>query len=147
MPNPVQNSIFIKPIIPATTVETTRKLKTKSSSGHDEISTKLLKDSITVPITQIINRSLATGLVPGKLKAAKVIPIFKSADPSQLNNYRPINLLPALSKLFEKIMYNTLMFLNTNNILYKHQHGFRPKHSTYIQLFICLIIVPKETTN
>ena len=42
MPNPVPNSIFIEPIITATTVETTRKLKTKSSSSHDEISTKLL---------------------------------------------------------------------------------------------------------
>ena len=134
MPNPVPNSIFIEPIITATTVETTQKLKTKSSSGHDEISTKLLKDSINyvaVPITHIINISLATGLVPGKLKEAKVIPIFKSADPSQLKNYRPISLLPAFSKLFEKIMYNKLMsFLNTNNILYKHQYGFRPKHST-----------------
>ena len=94
MPNPVPNSIFIEPIITATTVavETTRKLKTKSSSGHDEISTKLLKYSINyvaVPITHIINRSLATGLVPGKLKEAKVIPIFKSADPSQLKKISP----------------------------------------------------------
>ena len=134
MPNPVPNSIFIEPIITATTVETTRKLKTKSSSGHDEISTKLLKDSINYvaePITHIINRSLATGLVPEKIKEAKVIPIFKSADPSQLKNYRPISLLPAFSKLFEKIMYNKLMsFLNTNNILSNIQYGFRPKHST-----------------
>ena len=77
MPNPVPN---IKPIIPATTVETTRRLKTKtkSSPGHDEISTKLLKDSINyiaVPITHIINRPLASDLVPGKLQIAKVIPI------------------------------------------------------------------------
>ena len=69
MPNPVPNSIFIEPIITATTVETTRKLKTKSCSGHDEISAILLEDSINyvaVPITHIIHRSLATGLVPGK---------------------------------------------------------------------------------
>ena len=138
-PNIISNTIFqiqfhIEPIIIATTVETTRKLKTTSSSDHYEISTTLLKDSINyvvVPITHIINRSLATGLVPGKSKEAKVIPIFKSTDPSQLKTYRPISLLPVFSKLFEKIMYNKLMsFLNTDNILYKHQYGFRPKHST-----------------
>ena len=72
MPNPVPNSMFMKPIIPATTIEATHKLKNKnkSSPGHDEMSTKLLKDSINyiaVPITHIINRPLASDLVPGKL--------------------------------------------------------------------------------
>ncbi len=48
-----------------------------------------------------------------------------------MKNYRPISLLPAFSKIFEKVMYNKIMsFLTCKNILYKHQYGFRPKHQT-----------------
>ena len=64
------------------------------------------------------------------MKIAKVVPIFKS-NQSLLKNYRPISLLSAFSKVLERAMYNQLMtFLTTNNILYKHQYGFRPNHST-----------------
>ena len=62
---------FLEPVIPSTIIETTRKPKSKSSFGHDGISSKIPKhyiNIIAVPITHIINRSLATGLVPGKLK-------------------------------------------------------------------------------
>ncbi len=65
------------------------------------------------------------------MKIAKVIPILKSSDPTILKNYRPVSLLPAFSKLLEKIVYDKLMtFLKSNNLLYKHQYGFRQKHST-----------------
>ena len=86
-------------------IKTTRKRKSKFGFSHDEISSKILKhfiNIIAVPITHIINRSLPTGLVPGKLKLAKVIPIFKSADSSQIKHYHPICLLPVFSKLLEK---------------------------------------------
>ena len=59
----------------------------------------------------------------------KVIPIYKSSDQSLLQNYRPVSLLRAISKILEKIMYKTLLsFLEP--ILFKHQYGFSPKHST-----------------
>ena len=65
------------------------------------------------------------------MKIVKVIPIHKSANPTELKNYRPISLLQAFSKIFERIMYNKVIsFLNSNNILYKHQYGFHEKHST-----------------
>ncbi len=112
----------------------TKKLKPKSSFGHDNISNKLLKDTIgnvLEPITHIINQSLLKGIVPEEMKVAKVIPIHKSSDPTIMKNYRPVSLLPAFSKLLEKIVYNKLLtFLNINNVLYKHQYGFRAKHST-----------------
>ena len=57
---------------------------------------------IIIPITHIINRSLDSDIVPDQLKITKVIPIHKASDSSQLQNYRPISLLPAFSKLFEK---------------------------------------------
>ena len=88
-------------------------------------------EKVIEPLTYIINKSLDTGIIPDDLKIAKVIPIYKSSDPSLLKNYRPISLLPAFSKLLEKIMYDKLMsFLVSKNIFYKHQYGFRPKHST-----------------
>ena len=67
------------------------------------------------------------------MKMAKVVPIFKSGDKHIFNNYRPINIhvLPAFSKILEKTVANKLMkFLETYKLLYKHQYGFRPKHST-----------------
>ena len=79
------------------------KLKTKRSSGQDGISSALLKSfdgEITNVLTLIINQSLSTGIFPEKLKVAKVVPVFKKDDPHQPGNYRPISLLPAISKIF-----------------------------------------------
>jgi hypothetical protein len=88
-------------------------------------------DIITVPFTHIANLTFQTGIFPNDLKRAKVIPIYKAADPCLLNNYRPISLLSSYSKILERLMFNKIMnFLNTNNILYQHQYGFRTKHST-----------------
>ena len=110
------------------------KLKPKLSSGHDDISTKLLKETIHIiiqPLTHVLNQSLLMGIVPDQLKVAKVIPIYKKSERSQLKNYRPVSLLPAFSKILEKLMYNKMLtFLNKNKILYEHQYGFRTKHST-----------------
>ena len=126
--------MFIDPVVPCDITNTAHKLKSKSSFGHDEISTKLLKqtiNNITLPITHIVDRSFITGIVPDQMKVAKVVPVFKSSDRSSIKNYRPISLLTSFSKLLEKIMYDKVMnFLNANNILYEHQYGFRAKHST-----------------
>lgn len=132
--NPITNSMFLEPIEESDILNVVKKLKPKTSFGHDGISTKIMKESIInilQPITHIINISLDTGVVPSQLKMAKVIPVFKSSEPDLLKNYRPISLLPAFSKIFEKIMFTKIMsFLNSHNILYKHQYGFRSKHST-----------------
>ena len=76
-------------------------------------------------------KALQKGIVPDKMKIAKVVPIFKSSAQTLLKNYRPISLLSAFSTILERDMNNQLMtFLKTNDILYKHQYRFRPKHST-----------------
>ena len=77
-------------------------LPQKSSSGCDGISSKLLKviaPVIIKPLTLLINQVLNTGTFPDKLKIAKVEPMFKKGDPSLFENYRPISLLPAISKV------------------------------------------------
>ena len=78
-------------------LDTLKILKPKSSTGHDNISTKLLKQTgpiISPTLALIVNQSLCTGIFPDKLKIAKVIPLFKKENPHIFDNYRPISLLP-----------------------------------------------------
>ena len=82
-------------------------------------------------MTTTVNQSLTTGIFPDNLKLAKVIPLFKKGDPTSINNYRPISLLPALSKIFERVIYNQINnYFTLNNLYYEVQYGFRSKHST-----------------
>ena len=77
--------------------------------GHDNISMKIVQQSfqnIAQPLVTIINTLLSKGVFPESLKIAKVIPVFKADDPILFSNHRPISILPAFSKLFEKVMYN-----------------------------------------
>ena len=65
------------------------------------------------------------------MKIARITPIFKSGSQNLFNNYRPISLLPSYSKILEKVIASKLIkYLESNNLLYKHQYGFRGKHST-----------------
>ena len=81
-----------------------KNLKSKSSYGYDEISNNLIKhasDSLIKPLTLIVNQILYTGIFPWPLKLSHVKPIHKSGEQSHFYNYRPIYLLPSMSKVFE----------------------------------------------
>ena len=72
-----------------------------------------------------------TGIFPEKLKIAKVKPLYKKGDKCCFNNYRPISILPTISKVFERVMYTQLYnYFNVNNLLTEQQYIFRSKHST-----------------
>ena len=109
-------------------------LASKNSSGHDGISARFPKrilETITLPLTHIINQSLCTGIFPDRLKIAKVVPLFKKGDQHILDNYRPISLLPVVSKVFEKVVFNQLyQYVTNNNLIFTSQYGFRKLHST-----------------
>jgi hypothetical protein len=80
-------------------------LKSKNSSGYDEISIKILnlcRNQISRPLTYICNKSIIMGVFPDRLKRATVMPLHKKGDISKLDNYRPISLLPVFSKVLEK---------------------------------------------
>ena len=100
-----------------------------SSPGWDEIQIKIIKavpNLICAPLAHVFNLSLLSGHVPSQLKRAKVIPLYKKGDKTLLTNHRPISILPALSKILEKLMYNRLVsYFNRHNLLYKFQFGFR----------------------
>ena len=106
----------------------------KTSVGHDGISMKVVKlfsMNLLDCLTQVINQSLSTGIFPDKLKIAKILPIYKKEENNIFDNYRPISLLPTLSKVFERIVYNQLYsYFIQNKLLYFSQHGFRKLHST-----------------
>ena len=83
---------------------------------------KAIKYETSKAITHIINLSLHTGIFPDKLKLAKVIPVFKKGDRTKLDNYRPISILPAISKIFERAIFDQLYIHFThNNLFYESQ--------------------------
>ena len=84
-------------------------IDTKKSFGYDKVHPLLLSSAaleIFRPLTHIINLSLKHGIFPDNLKIAKVIPIFKQGSSSSCNDYRPISILSALSKIFERFILN-----------------------------------------
>ena len=108
-------------------------LPAKTSSGHDGISNKLLKDlncTISYPLLIIFNQSLETGIFPEKMKMAEIVPLYKSKEEDKVINYRPISLLMTTSKILEKIIYTKLYgFLTQHNLFFDSQYGFRTKRS------------------
>lgn len=128
-------------------------LAVKTSSGFDGISTKLVKsvkEVLIKPVTLIINQMITTGIFPDKLKIAKVIPIYKKDDETLFTNYRPISILPSLSKIFEKVIYKQLYaFFQEKNLFYNAQYGFREGHSTdYAALeFVDRLMLDMDNNN
>lgn len=122
---------------PATAEEILKIIKIldiNTSSGIDQISTKVIKSlstEIVDELTRCINKCLREGIFPDSLKVARVTPIYKAGSKSDPGNFRPISVLPVLSKILEKVLHNRLIdFLDNTKYLYKKQYGFRPKSST-----------------
>ena len=124
------------------------KLENKSSSGHDGISNKLLKllkMELSKSLTLIINQMITTGIFPDSFKISKITPLFKKGDVSLLSNYRPISLLPTISKIFERILYNQLYkYFNSNKLLAEQHYGFRTNHSTEFAAVKLVDTISKE---
>lgn len=124
--------------IPSTSPSEIRKiinsLKNKSSHGIDGISSRIIKacsQEISGILSNICNSSLKQGIFPDRLKYAIVKPMHKKGDTSDVNNYRPISLLTALSKILEKVMYcRVASHLCKNKVLTKCQFGFQKGFST-----------------
>ena len=108
------------------------------STGPSNLPIKMLKiagPTIVPQLVSIYNESFTTGQFPNLMKLAKIIPIFKAGSRLDVNNYRPISLLPIFSKLIEKLMHKRLYsFLDLNNVIYKSQFGFQKKTNLLIIL-------------
>ena len=125
----------------------TNKLPTKTSSGHAQISCKILKeikDIISEPHALLTNQVFNNNIFPAKIKLAKVIPLHKKVT-SSIENYRPISLLSSFSKVIEKIIFNQLSnFFQCNNLFYNSQYGFRKNHSTEFAALELIYIIKKR---
>ena len=110
------------------------KLKTSKSFGDDGISSYFLKLAmpfIEDSLVYIFNTSLETSRFPDPWKIARVSPIFIDGDKTEESNYRPISVLPVVSRLFEKLVFSQLyQYLNDNCFINSNQSGFRELHST-----------------
>lgn len=107
------------------------KLDKNKSTGFDGISAKLLKTtkSIVPVITHLINTSFSQSIVPKQWKIATVKPIFKGGKRSDLSHYRPVSVLPVISKVMERIVFeNFYNFIESNNLLTESRFGFRSRH-------------------
>ena len=110
-------------------------LKNSKCEGFDGLCISPIKDTIDLiaaPFTHICYLSFSQGVFPDKLKTVKILSIFKCDDSSLFSNYRPICILPCLSKVFGKLFYMRLSaFPEKFDILSHHQYGFRPHHYGY----------------
>ena len=108
-------------------------LNLHKASGHDDTPSFFLRlgNEVLAPVLSVhFGLAFDIGLFPQIFKTAKVLPIFKYGSKQQANNYRPISLLPCLSKVQEKLIKTRLVnFFKNNNVLYEYQYGFRENHS------------------
>ena len=123
-----------QPVTIETVILTMKSLNNSNAYGIDGIPTRFLKDSLVVIslyITIIINTSIVTGTYPSIWKCPLVDPHHKSGDIDDPSNFRPVSILPVLSKVLEKIVCNQLMeHLESAKLLSNSQHGFRKGLST-----------------
>ena len=127
------SSFFMHPVTTSQISAIILSLKNKSCeiSVVPVVVLKRLAPIISPIIACIINKSFSCGIFPDSLKIAKVIPIPKTGDRSDVSNYRPISILPTISKVFEKAAYAQLYdYFSINNILSCDQYGFRRCRST-----------------
>ena len=126
-------SLYLSPVTELEIEKIITKLPNKSSSGWDGISNQLLKklkNELVYPIYVLVNQSMSEGKFPDLMKLANVTPLYKSGKRCLSTNYRPISLLPVISKVIEKAMYaRTYNFLQQTNQIYQSQYGFRKRHS------------------
>ena len=115
-------------------VKTLQGLKASKASGLDNISPRMLKDAAVVvakPLTRIVIESLSQGTVPSEWKYAKITPLYKKGMSTDMDNYRPISVLPVVSKVLERVVHHQLhRFLSEHKLRSPFHGGFRRNHST-----------------
>ena len=129
-----QESFTIQPTSYNEVMAILKSLRNDCSTGFDCIPIKYVKmvaDILASPLTHIINNSIRNNMFPTEWKTARVCPIPKVKFPVELKDYRPISVLPVLSKVFEKIILKQLLtFIDSNNIYSPNQSGYRKGHSS-----------------
>lgn len=144
------NSFFFRPVSVEDVCRVVLSLKNKST-GLNAYSARMLKlvcNFIAPVLSDMINKSFVSGVFPDSLKGARVIPLYKGGDRTVLGNYRPVSILPLLSKVFEKIAYRQLYnYLQVKSVLTDQQFGFREGRTTVNAILSLLRYVYEELDN
>ncbi|XP_049772005.1 uncharacterized protein LOC126153118 [Schistocerca cancellata] len=141
-------SMFFSPVSPTELLNTINSLKSKYSTGIDDIPDYIIKITsrqILSPLLDTCNSSLSCGVFPQQLKMAKVIHLYKKGYHQCMGNYRPVSLLAGFSKIIEKVFLSKLItFFGKHNIISGCQDGFRPQ-SGHPQKYLRFILGPKKS--
>lgn len=125
----VESDLTFCSTTPSEIAKVISKMANKKSCGFDDLPISILKeniDSLAAPLSDFLNKCFEECVFPDQLKLAKVVPIFKKGIKSNPKSYRPISLLPTISKVFEKIIKTRLMVhLNANKIINLRQFGYQ----------------------
>ena len=109
-------------------------INSNKAAGMDNISGKFLKEGakfLALPLSQICNLSIKLSVFPNECKLAKLKPLYKKGSRTVPKNYRPVSLLPIISKVIEKVIHEQVQhYLDREKIIFKYQSGFRKNHST-----------------
>ena len=128
----VNSTFFFQPTNRSSVAKLLKALKTSKAAGPDNIPARMMKDAykeLAYPLCHLIKESI--NILPTAENAAKVTPIYKSEAHSLFDNYLPVSVLNMLSKIFEKVIAQQIAtYLENNELLYKHQHGFRKNNCT-----------------
>ena len=126
-------------------------IKSNVATGYDNIPSKIVKltkEILSPYLADLINISYKNGIFPDLLKKAVVTPIFKEDDKNEIKNYRPISILPVVSKIFEKSATTQLInYLEKYTLLSPFQHAYRKYHSTVTCLFELLNLIYEKLDN
>ena len=128
--DPISESLFFQPTNNSEVLKEINQLKNKATIDITVSLLKHIKQKIVKGLVIIFNKSFEEGCFPELLKIAKVISIYKSEDPTNPSNYRPISLISIFDKLLERLMYNKLaLFFQKHKVPHKYQFGFRKNHA------------------
>ena len=123
------DSMFLQPTNKSEIDKIIKSLDSNKSSDIYGMSPKLLKilsPAISETLSNIFNESFALGVLPDHMKLAMITPIFKGGSKLDVSNYRPVSVLPIISKVLEKLMLTRLTkYLDKSKIIYEHQFGFQ----------------------
>lgn len=132
--NNVSSTIFLRPVTENEIVLIINKLKNRSAAGPDNITSGLIKAvhiNLIKPLKYIINLVIKTGKLPTQWKESIVTPVFKTGDPKNPSNYRPISLISNFAKIFEHSIKNRLTdFFDRFKVITERQFGFKKETST-----------------
>ena len=131
--NKISPRFQFRTITPVDLMKAVQKFKVLKSFRIDGISCYFLKIGMPVlasVLNTIFNTSISEGLFPSNCKLARVAPIYKAGPAEDRSNYRPISVLPIVSRLFEKTIFNQCnAYFDNNKLFFSHQSGFRALHS------------------